>query len=209
MRTNFRRRTTCVWVLDFNLYSKWEEQMGLQRPDDLIAHLVATFFENDPYYPRPSQDIEPDKSLWFTFSSSYRDAAASVLAAGCIRSIENANITVPVVDPAPVVTSTSLNTAILAQLQTALRGLHDKAGVPTHARVTINNVNITTNIIVKKRAPPIAPDTSLLQRVKRAPTEPGSSIPKTGPVPTSTTHTKPAFAQPSFASHGSRVCPSI
>ncbi|CAG8306680.1 unnamed protein product [Penicillium nalgiovense] len=79
MRTNFRRRTARVWVLDFNLCSKWEEQMGLERPDDLIAHLVAAFFENDPYYPRPSQDLEPDKSLWFTFSSSYRDAAASVL----------------------------------------------------------------------------------------------------------------------------------
>jgi hypothetical protein len=114
--------------------------------------------------------------------------------------IENVNITVPVVDPAPVVTPTSLNAAILTQLETALSGLHDKAGVPTHSRVTMNNVNITTNIIAKKRAPPIAPDTSLLERVKRAPTGPGSSISKTTPVPTSTTHTKPAFAQPSFAS---------
>jgi hypothetical protein len=36
-------------------------------------------------------------------------------------------------------------------LETALSGLHDKAGVPTHSRVTMNNVNITTNIIAKKR----------------------------------------------------------
>lgn len=53
--------------------------MGLERPNDLIAHLVAAFFENDPYYPRPSQHSEPEKSLWSTFSSSYRDAVASVL----------------------------------------------------------------------------------------------------------------------------------
>ncbi|KUM55451.1 hypothetical protein ACN42_g11825 [Penicillium freii] len=79
IRINFRRRTTRVWVLDFNLCSIWEERMGLERPDELIAHLVGAFFENDPYYPRPSQDLEPEKSLWFTFSSSYRDAAATLL----------------------------------------------------------------------------------------------------------------------------------
>ncbi|KAJ5472234.1 hypothetical protein N7530_006235 [Penicillium desertorum] len=114
--------------------------------------------------------------------------------------IQNVSITVPVVDPAPVVTLTSLNAAILTQLETALSGLHDKAGVPTHSRVTMNNVNITTNIIANKRAPPIAPDTSLLDRVKRVPTEPRSSIPHSRPVPTHPIHTKPAFAQPSFTS---------
>lgn len=53
--------------------------MGLERPDDLIAHLVEAFFENDPYYPRPSQDPEPEKTLWFTFSESYRDTAVRLL----------------------------------------------------------------------------------------------------------------------------------
>lgn len=113
--------------------------------------------------------------------------------------IQNVNITVPVVDPAPVVTSTSLNGAILTQLDTALSGFHSKAGVPMHSRITMNNVNITTNILTNKRASPIAPDTWLLNRVKRAPTEPRSSIPNTRPVPTNSIHTKPAFAQPAFA----------
>ncbi|KAJ5801583.1 uncharacterized protein N7518_003651 [Penicillium psychrosexuale] len=79
MRVNFRRRTTRVWVLDFNLCNLWEERLALEKPDDLITHLAAAFFENDPYYPRPSEDSEPEKSLWFTFSSSYLDVAARLL----------------------------------------------------------------------------------------------------------------------------------
>ena len=79
MRDKPQRRPTRVWVLDFNLCSIWEEQMGVERPHDLIAHLVDAFLENDPYYPRPSEASEPEMSLWITFSSSYRDAAASVL----------------------------------------------------------------------------------------------------------------------------------
>lgn len=53
--------------------------MGIERPDDLIAHLVRAFFENDPYYPRAIPDLEPEKALWSTFSSAYRDVAASLL----------------------------------------------------------------------------------------------------------------------------------
>lgn len=79
IQVNYRRRTTRVWVLDFNLCNIWEERMGLERPNDLVAHLVEAFFENDPYYPRPSRHSEPEKSLWSTFSSSYSDAAASIL----------------------------------------------------------------------------------------------------------------------------------
>lgn len=79
IRSKSQPRTSRIWVLDFNLCSIWEERMGLERPDDLIAHLVEAFFENDPYYPRPSQDPEPEKTLWFTFSESYRDTAARLL----------------------------------------------------------------------------------------------------------------------------------
>ncbi|KAI3143733.1 hypothetical protein CBS147325_5650 [Penicillium roqueforti] len=78
-RDKLQRRATCVWVLDFNLCNIWEERKGLERPDDLIAHLVDAFFENDPYYPRPSEDSEPEMSLWITFSSSYLDVAARLL----------------------------------------------------------------------------------------------------------------------------------
>ncbi|CAI7632905.1 unnamed protein product [Penicillium discolor] len=78
IRAKSQRRISRIWVLDFNLCSIWEERMGLERPDDLIAHLVEAFFENDPYCPRPSQDSEPEKALWFTFSESYRDTAAKL-----------------------------------------------------------------------------------------------------------------------------------
>jgi hypothetical protein len=92
-----------------------------------------------------------------------------------------------------------VNAAILTQLDTALSGLHNKAGVPMHSRVIMNNVYVTTNILTHKKAPPVAPDTSLLDRVKRVPTEPKSSIPNRRPVPTDSIHIKPAFGQPSFA----------
>lgn len=78
IRAKSQRRTTRVWVLDFNLCSMWEERKGLERPDDLIAHLVEAFFQNDPYYPRP-QDHEPEQALWLTFSESYRDTAVRLL----------------------------------------------------------------------------------------------------------------------------------
>ncbi|KAJ5857890.1 hypothetical protein N7455_008784 [Penicillium solitum] len=78
IRAKSQRRISRIWVLDFNLCSIWEERMGLERPDDLIAHLAEAFFENDPYCPRPSQDSEPEKAFWFTFSESYRDTAAKL-----------------------------------------------------------------------------------------------------------------------------------
>ncbi|KAJ5971307.1 uncharacterized protein N7479_001225 [Penicillium vulpinum] len=93
--------------------------------------------------------------------------------------IQNVKITVPIVDPAPVVTAATLNTAILAQLDTALGRLHSKAGIPMDSRVVLNNVNITTILAPK----PIAPDTPLLERVQRIPTGPRSSIPKNKPAP--------------------------
>ncbi|KAJ6128080.1 hypothetical protein N7471_009297 [Penicillium samsonianum] len=113
---------------------------------------------------------------------------------GTHTTIENVNITLPVIKPASVLTPTSLNAAILSQLDVALGRLHRKAGLPMHARVMMNNVNITTSILAPERASPLAPDTSLLERVKPIPTGPGSNIPNNRP-----TTMKPTFAQSSFA----------
>ncbi|KAJ5966983.1 hypothetical protein N7501_003231 [Penicillium viridicatum] len=118
---------------------------------------------------------------------------------GLRTTIQNVNITVPVIDPAPIFTPTSLNAAILSRLDIALHGLHRKAGVPNHSRVMLNNVNITTNILAAEREAPLAPDTSLLDRVQRIPTGPRSNIPNTRPAPTKPTPTKPTFAQSAFA----------
>ncbi|KGO78285.1 hypothetical protein PITC_058980 [Penicillium italicum] len=119
---------------------------------------------------------------------------------GLHTTIENVNITIPVINPAPVLTSASLNAAILSQLDVALSGLHRKAGVPLHSRVTVNNVNVTTNVISAERAAPLAPDTSLLGRVKPIPTGPRSNIPNIRPPPTKPTfaQSRSAFSQPLF-----------
>jgi hypothetical protein len=82
MSVNRKRRSTRIWVLDYNLCNKWEEEIAYKEPDKLIAQLVLAFFENDPYYPRPSdKDDEIEKELWATFSSEYLDRATQILSA--------------------------------------------------------------------------------------------------------------------------------
>ncbi|KAJ5210051.1 hypothetical protein N7491_009863 [Penicillium cf. griseofulvum] len=118
---------------------------------------------------------------------------------GMRTTIQNVNITLPVVNPGPVMTSTSLKAAILSQLEVALTGLHRKAGIPMDSRITMNNVNVTTNILASERAGPIAPDTPLLDRVQRTPTGPRSNIPSYRPTPMKPTFSKSAFARSSFS----------
>ncbi|KAJ5817174.1 hypothetical protein N7447_009407 [Penicillium robsamsonii] len=89
---------------------------------------------------------------------------------GMCTSIQNVNITLPLLNPGPSVTTTSLNAVILSQFDVALSGFHRKAGIPMDLRVMVNNVNITTNILDSEKAPPIVPDRSLLDRVQRVPT---------------------------------------
>lgn len=82
MRTiDFKRRTTRMWVLDFNLCSVWEEIAGWEAPEALIAHLVTAFFENDPYYPLPMSELEVDRRLWETFRTEYLRKADQILSA--------------------------------------------------------------------------------------------------------------------------------
>ncbi|KAL2697481.1 hypothetical protein AAEP93_011385 [Penicillium crustosum] len=95
---------------------------------------------------------------------------------GLQTTIQNLNITVPVIDLAPTCTPTSLNAAILCKLDITLHGLHRKAGVPNHSRIILNNVNMTTIILAAERKASLAPDTSLLDRVQRIPTGPRSNI---------------------------------
>ena len=65
------RRTRRMWVLDFNLCSVWEDKVGWEAPEGLIAPLVTAFFENDPYFPLPLAEHGVDRRLWKTFSSEY------------------------------------------------------------------------------------------------------------------------------------------
>ncbi|KAJ5100001.1 zinc finger protein-domain-containing protein [Penicillium argentinense] len=76
---NFLRRTTRLWIIDFNLCHSWDEDTALNHPEALIEQLVESFFENDPYYPLPLVNTYPEKELWELFSSSYITKASKVL----------------------------------------------------------------------------------------------------------------------------------
>ncbi|KAF4973337.1 hypothetical protein FZEAL_9353 [Fusarium zealandicum] len=77
---NLKKRAIRMWVLDFNLCSKWAEEIGRTHPDALIEQLVMAFFENDPYYPLPLMEAEMDKQLWSTFRVEYLRTAKAILA---------------------------------------------------------------------------------------------------------------------------------
>lgn len=85
MSVNFKRRTTGIWVLDFNLCNMWQESTGYEKPDELISQLVLAFFENDPYYPRPTDLQGVDHDLWVAFSSEYLKRATEILAVKDLR----------------------------------------------------------------------------------------------------------------------------
>ncbi|KAH8904191.1 hypothetical protein BR93DRAFT_173718 [Coniochaeta sp. PMI_546] len=69
---------TRMWVLDFNLCSRWEERIGWEQPDALIQHLVLAFFENDPYYPLPLAEGR-EQILWEAFRDSYLRKSGEIL----------------------------------------------------------------------------------------------------------------------------------
>ncbi|CAH0043526.1 unnamed protein product [Clonostachys solani] len=86
---NFKQRSTRLWVLDFNLCSRWDMAQVLESggEDKLVGHLVQAFFENDPYYPRPiksgANDADKDQvqnELWEVFCSAYLNKSKAVLA---------------------------------------------------------------------------------------------------------------------------------
>ncbi|KAK4465460.1 zinc finger protein [Cladorrhinum samala] len=82
-RTNYQRRATRLWVLDFNLCSRFprDDTFILERERDVISQLVIAFFENDPYYPLPLAEMDVDKQLWLVFREEYERKAAEVLGA--------------------------------------------------------------------------------------------------------------------------------
>ncbi|KAK2038605.1 hypothetical protein LZ31DRAFT_532958 [Colletotrichum somersetense] len=63
---NFLRRAVSVWLLDFN-------QCQRMPPTPLgIEQAVKAFWENDPYFPRPNQDLSSTEGkLWQEFKSVY------------------------------------------------------------------------------------------------------------------------------------------
>lgn len=49
LAVNYRQRTTRVWVLAFNLCSRFDFAFALERPNEWIAELVFSFYEHNPY----------------------------------------------------------------------------------------------------------------------------------------------------------------
>lgn len=69
--------TTRLWVLDFTLCTPWD---SIEVPEDVwIDQLVASFFENDPYYPLPANNGDVEEELWATFSAAYLSRAAEIV----------------------------------------------------------------------------------------------------------------------------------
>ncbi|KAJ5381947.1 zinc finger protein-domain-containing protein [Penicillium cataractarum] len=79
LRTNFKQRSTRMWVLDFNLCHIWPEEIALSEPDGLVSHLVQAFFDNDPYYPRPHGEGDIERELWDAFATTYSQKAEQIL----------------------------------------------------------------------------------------------------------------------------------
>ncbi|KAG9194030.1 hypothetical protein G6011_04065 [Alternaria panax] len=62
---NFHRRTTHIWMLDFNRCAAFAP--GTEG----LKQLVHSFFRNDPYFPRPHAQLEKYQHLWDVFGKSY------------------------------------------------------------------------------------------------------------------------------------------
>ncbi|KAK7432964.1 hypothetical protein QQZ08_000435 [Neonectria magnoliae] len=75
--TDFMKSPIRIWVLDFNLCSRWEEAICWEQPEALVDQLVIAFFENDPYYPLPL--VDEDKQLLNAFREQYFSAAEKIL----------------------------------------------------------------------------------------------------------------------------------
>ncbi|KAM0350703.1 hypothetical protein ACHAPU_003197 [Fusarium lateritium] len=71
--------TTRIWVLDFNLCSLFDEETAIEHPAEVIDQLVISFFENDPYYPRPTADGEVERQVWDAFKAAYISTAEGIL----------------------------------------------------------------------------------------------------------------------------------
>lgn len=71
-----------MWLLDFNLCSRWSEELVVKFPAQILSQMVLAFFENDPYYPLPLMEAADDQELWSAFQQTYLDKADVLLCQG-------------------------------------------------------------------------------------------------------------------------------
>lgn len=82
VRANHRGSLMRLWVLDFNLCTRFKEEAvsdSTQHPA-LLEQLVLAFFENDPYYPLPMMESDVEKNLWSAFRNQYLRTSGVILA---------------------------------------------------------------------------------------------------------------------------------
>jgi hypothetical protein len=82
MHVNFSKRTMRMWLIDFNLCSRWKASQAVEHPDEVVSQLVLAFFENDPYYPLPLMELDLDKELWSVFREKYLWKSNDILSSG-------------------------------------------------------------------------------------------------------------------------------
>lgn len=73
-RTDFRKRSIHIWVLDFN------QCRSISMDEAGIDLAVEAFFLNDPYYPRPLGAVKSDLDLWQAFQDRYLERSHEIIA---------------------------------------------------------------------------------------------------------------------------------
>ena len=67
---------THMWLLDFN------QCQPISMDEEGVHQAVKRFFDNDPYYPRPSATIgSADERLWEVFAKRYLETSGSIIGA--------------------------------------------------------------------------------------------------------------------------------
>ena len=67
---------THMWLLDFN------QCQPISMDEEGVHQAVKRFFDNDPYYPRPSAAVgSPDERLWEIFAMRYLETSGSIIGA--------------------------------------------------------------------------------------------------------------------------------
>ncbi|KAH9231472.1 hypothetical protein K456DRAFT_1915002 [Colletotrichum gloeosporioides 23] len=84
----FRQSTACVWLLDFNQCSRIKaDAQGVQMA-------AAAYWDNDPYYPRPTKDGDNDSTegkIWREFKRVYLTKGRAILEEGATQPVDFIN----------------------------------------------------------------------------------------------------------------------
>ena len=81
--SSFTRRKIRMWLLDFNLCSRFSMGIFAGNKDAVIEQYVDSFFENDPYYPRPVKEFmageKVEQTLWKVFVAAYLETSKRIM----------------------------------------------------------------------------------------------------------------------------------